>query len=37
MVDDEDDRPEVRLLYAVAAGTHIALRNFCENSKSMSN
>jgi hypothetical protein len=37
MVNDEDDRPEVRLLLAVAAGTRIAQRNFCENSKFMSN
>jgi hypothetical protein len=37
MVDDEDDRPEVRLLVAVAAGTCIAKHNFCENSKFMSN
>jgi hypothetical protein len=33
MVDD-NDRPEVILLFAVAAGTCLAHRDFCENSKS---
>jgi hypothetical protein len=37
MVNDNDDRPEVSLLFAVAAGTHLAQRNFCENPKFMRN
>jgi hypothetical protein len=39
MVDDEDDQPEVSLLFAVAAaGTCLAsVAQFCENAKFMTN
>jgi hypothetical protein len=34
MVDDDDDRPEVSLLFAVAAGTCIPVENYFESRKS---
>jgi hypothetical protein len=37
MVDNDNDRTEVSLLFAVAAGTCLAKRNFCESSKFMRN
>jgi hypothetical protein len=41
MVDDEDDQPEVSLLFAVAAaGTCLptgSVAQFCENAKFMTN